>query len=116
MRRVLAAFAAVGLTVPLVAQPPVEPKDGKVVIPISLKPTAPPKPLSSAYLLPEAAESIPGNRVQQFLRSFMEQDSLFGKAESDKRQKWNEMPLKDLPVNELKSYGGRLIDRALYDA
>jgi hypothetical protein len=116
MRSVFAALAAVCLTVPVPAQPPVEPKDGKVVIPISLKPAAPARPLSSAYLLPEAIESIPGNRVQQFLRSFMEQDKLFGKAESEKRQAWNALPLKDLPLKDVKGYAGRFIDRDLYDA
>jgi hypothetical protein len=116
MRFVFATLVAAGLTVSVSAQPPLVPKDGKVVIPISLKPTAPPKPLSSAYLLPEAVESIPGNRVQMFLRSFMEQDRLYGKEESEKRQKWNEMPLKDLPVKDLKDYAGRYVSRDLYDA
>src|SRR5262249_23098910 len=84
-------------------------------IPISLKLSAPPTPLSAGYLLPEAAESIPGNRVQMFLRSFMEQDNLYSKAEADKRQKWNETPLSELP-KDLKGYAGKLIDRDLYDA
>jgi hypothetical protein len=115
MRNLLAALAAAGLTVSALGQPPVEPKDGKVVYRVTLHPTAPPTPLSSAHLLPEAAESIPGNRVQMFLRSFMEQDNLYAKAEVDKRQKWNEMPLNELP-KELKGYAGKLVDRDLYDA
>jgi len=67
-------------------------------------------------LLPELREAIPGNRVQMFLRCFMEQDNFFGRAESEKREKWNQMPLKDLPVAELKNYGGRLIESDMYDA
>src|SRR5262245_30069359 len=115
MRFVFAALAAVVPTAPLFAQPDPEPKDGKLVISLNLQPTAAPKPLSSAHLLPEAVQSIPGNRVQMFLRSFMEQYNLFGRAESDKRQKWNEMPIKDVPKG-LKDYAGRLIDRDMYDA
>src|SRR5262249_23275285 len=34
----------------------------------------------------------------------------------EKRGKWNEMQLKDLPVSELKNYGARLIERDMYDA
>src|SRR5262245_4335082 len=98
------------------AQPTPEPKDGKVVIRLSLKPTATAKPISTSYLLPEYHETIPGNRVQMFLRSFMEQDRLYGKEESEKRQKWNELQLKDLPVNDVKDYAGRLVSRDLYDA
>lgn len=118
MNRLTAAslLVAFGLASPTPAQPNPEPKDGKVVIPLSLRPAATPKPLSTAYLLPEYRETIPGNRVQMFLRSFMEQDRLFGKEESERRQKWNEMPIKDLPLNEVKAYAGRLIDRDLYDA
>src|SRR5262249_52141520 len=85
----------------LAAQADPEPKNGKVVVPIALKPNDYPKPISRVYLLPECREAIPGNRVQMFLRCFMEQDNFFGRAESEKREKWNQMPLKDLPVAEL---------------
>jgi len=98
------------------AQTDPEPKDGKVVYPIALTPKPYLKPISRVYLLPELREAIPGNRVQMFLRCFMEQDNFFGRAESEKREKWNQMPLKDLPVVELKNYGGRLIESDMYDA
>src|SRR5258707_890347 len=71
-----------------------------VTLTLRLTPNDYPKPASRAYLLPEFSESIQGNRVQMFLRCFMEQDSFFGRAESERRQKWNEMPLKDLPLKE----------------
>jgi hypothetical protein len=98
------------------AQPDLVPKDGRVTIPVALTPSDYPKPASRAYLLPEYRESIPGNRVQMFLRCFMEQDTFFGKVETEKREKWNALPLKDLPLSELTNYGGRLLERDLYDA
>jgi hypothetical protein len=98
------------------AQPALVPKDGRVTIPVALTPSDYPKPASRAYLLPEYRESIPGNRVQMFLRCFMEQDTFYGKAETEKRLAWNALPLKDLPLAELKNYGGPLLERDLYDA
>src|SRR5260221_6403348 len=93
-----------------------EPKDGKVTYAVTLSPATYPTPASRVYLLPEFNESIPGNRVQMFLRCFMEQDTFFGKAESEKRRKWAEMPIKDLPVDEVKNYGGAFIHPDMYDA
>lgn len=98
------------------AQPDPEPKDGKVVYTVTLTPTDYLQPISRAYLLPEQRETIPGNRVQMFLRCFMEQDNFFGRTESEKREKWNQMPLRELPLAEVKNYGGRLIERDMYDA
>ncbi len=100
----------------LAAQPPLEPKDGKVTVVLTVHPTAVQKPLSRNYLLPEYKDSIPGNRVQMFLRCFMEQDHFFGREESAKRDKWNQMPLAELPAEEVKDYGGRLLGRDAVDA
>jgi len=66
----------------LLAQPEIEPKDGRVTYVVTLTPNDAPKPVSRCYLLPEYAESITGNRVQMFLRCFMEQDNFFGRYES----------------------------------
>jgi thiol-disulfide isomerase/thioredoxin len=90
------------------------PNGGRVAL--LLTPSDYAKPVSRHYLLPEVREAIPGNRVQMFLRCFMEQDSFFGREESERREKWNAMPLKDLPIADLKYYGGTLIVREMYDA
>jgi hypothetical protein len=104
------------LSLPALAQPEPEPKNGGVTIPLELTPSNYLKPVSRAYLLPEASEAIQGNSVQMFLRCFMEQANFYGKEESEKREKWNVMPLKDLPLDKVKDYGGRLISRDMYDA
>jgi hypothetical protein len=98
------------------AQPDLEPKNGRVTIAVFLKPNDYLKPISRAYLLPQYSESIPGNRVQMFLRCFMERDNVFGKTESDKREIWNKTPLNKLPLAEVANYGGRLLDYDAYDA
>jgi hypothetical protein len=94
-------------------QPPV--RDGKVSFELVLKPTDFLKPISRAYLLPEFAESIPGNRVQMFLRCFMEQEGFFGLAESERRERWNQLPLDKLPLKDVKDYGAPQA-QAIYDA
>lgn len=87
------------------AQPNPEPKDGKVVVPITLHPTAAPKPLSRYYLTPQYIDMQPGNRVPTFMKAFMEQQYFFGKEPSEQRDKWNQLPLADLPVDDIKKSG-----------
>ena len=99
---------------PLAAQPPLEPKDGKVTITVTVHPALPLKPLSRMLLLPEYKDSIPGNRAHMFIRCFAEQDQFFG-PESLKREKWNSLPLADLPDDQ-KDYGARLLGRDAADA
>src|SRR5713101_4607534 len=86
---VVALVSALGMTQRLPAQPEVEPKDGRVTVAVTLTPNSYLKPVSRAYLLPESRESIQGNRVQMFLRCFMEQDNFFGRAETERRERWN---------------------------
>ena len=97
------------------AQPNPVPKDGRVTITLRLAPNDYLRPASRTHLLPEFAESIPGNRVQMFLRCFMEQNAFFGSPESDQREKWNSLPLNELPL-KVKNYGDPLISKYMYDA
>lgn len=112
----LSGTAAVLCAAPLPAQPEPPVTDGKVIVPLTLHPAPAAKPASTTYLLPEYGESIPGNRVHMFLRCFMEQDSLFGREGADWREKWNKMPLSELPTGDLKDYAGRLARQDMYDA
>lgn len=100
----------------LVGQPQPQPRDGKVTIPLMLKPAPARIPVSRDYLLPTYKDMIPGNQVQMFMRLFMEQATFFGKEESDKREKWNTMHLAELPAEELKDYGSNLLGRDAVDA
>ncbi len=97
------------------AQPIIEPKDGKVTYTLTISPTAAPKPASKYYLLPEYRDSIEGNRVQMFLRCFMEQDKFFGFEQSERREKLNLLSLSELPKGTDQE-GGQLVSRHMYDA
>ena len=84
------------------AQPNPEPKDGKVVIPLTLSPTALPKPLSRFYLTPQYKEMQPGNRIPSYMKAYMETATFFSKDPAAEREKWNLTKLEDLPLEEIK--------------
>lgn len=111
MRRLVIGAAVAALTGLLpcrvAAQPKdPEPKDGRVTIPLTVSPTAPPKPLGRLFLYPDYRDSQPGSRVQGLLRTFMEQDNFFANKENvEKREKWREMPLADLPADMREQAG-----------
>src|SRR5258708_35730108 len=86
------------------AQPDLVAKNGRVTIEMMLAPSDYLKPVSRTYLLPQYAESIPGNSVQMFLRCFMERSNVFGQAESEKRDLRNAAALKNLPAGEVSNY------------
>ena len=79
-----------------------EPKDGKVTITMTLSPAAPPIPVSRAYLFPEYRDMRPGNRVHGLIKTFMEQDAFYAREQYERRHKWLETPLADLPADVRK--------------
>jgi hypothetical protein len=88
------------------AQPSPEPQGDRVIIPITISP-APMQKLQSRFLLtPQYSEMQPGNRVPGFMKAYMEQHNFFSKEPSEQRQKWLEMPLDKLPVDEIKKNSG----------
>lgn len=121
MRRRWSLFALAVVLAPwsaATAQPPIEPKDGKYVIPLTVDATAPGRPALKHRLLPELREMQTGNQITAFYKCFFEQNNLFHSKEStDKQQKWNAAPLKDLATDkELVNYGGGAVKQALYAA
>ena len=100
------------------AQPPIEPKDGKDVVPLTVDATAPTRPALKHRLLPDVREVQPGNQIQAFYKCFFEQNHLFHSKEStDKQQMWNAAPLKELAnEKELVNYGGSAVKQAFYAA
>ncbi len=83
----------------------IEPKDGKLTIPIVLHPNGVSRPYSRHYLTPQYPEMKPGNRVPTFMRAFMEQDVFFSKEQREKRDRWNLTALDDLPIEDIKKSG-----------
>ncbi|HVK15315.1 MAG TPA: hypothetical protein VM533_00105 [Fimbriiglobus sp.] len=87
------------------AQPAPEPKDGKVTIVMTVSPAAPPKPVSKYYLMLEYRDQQPGEKIGGFLRCFMEQNVFFNTENTEKRQKWLDTPLAELPTDVREQAG-----------
>src|SRR5262245_24965573 len=104
MRSALIA-AVLACAAPAAAQPPVEPKGGTVTIPLTLSPTADPKPTSRFLLQPQYSDLMPGESLAGFLKCFMEQERFFSPEEERKRYAWNELPLADLPLDDIRRHG-----------
>jgi hypothetical protein len=52
----------------------------------------------------------PGNPIPAYRKCFADHKDFFaGKTESEKRQKWEAMPLDELPLKELRGYGGEAL-------
>ncbi len=98
------------------AQPPIQPKDGKFVVPLTVTAASPPKPALKYPLLPELRELQPGNQIPAYYRCFFEQHNLFHNKESfDQQQKWLEAPLSDLAKDAaLADYAAAVAKQAEY--
>jgi hypothetical protein len=92
------------------ADPPPSPE---TVVRLQVQAMPAPKPALKYQLLPELSEQSPGNPVQGYLKCFMEQTHFFFDKESvANREKWETMPLKELPLKELRRYGGPALKMA----
>jgi hypothetical protein len=89
----------------------------QTIVRLTVTPQSAPKPALRYQLLPELREMNPGNPIQGYLMCFMEQNHFFfDKTAVENREKWQTMPLKDLPVKELRGYGGAALRQADYAA
>jgi hypothetical protein len=82
-----------------------------------VSPAAAPRPALKYQLLPEVRELQPGNPVQWYLRCFAEQRLFFfNKEVVEERNKYRTMPLKDLPLDRIRNYGGSALSQADWGA
>jgi hypothetical protein len=103
MRRTLPVCALL-LGLPLVAGA-APPKQPAIIVRMTVQPKAAPKPALKYQLLPELREMNPGNPIQGYLKCFMEQNWFFGdKKVNNDRDRFREMPLKNLPLKEMQYY------------
>src|SRR5262249_52181162 len=85
----------------------------ETVLHFAVQPMAAPKPALRHQLLPELKEMNPGNPIHAYLKCFMEQQNFFFNKEAvDNREKWQTMPLTELPLKDLKGYGGNALRQA----
>ncbi len=91
----------------------------ETVVRFTVHPMAAPKPALKYQLLPELREMNPGNPIQGYLTCFMEQTNFFHNKEVlENREKWQTLPLKELPLKEMHNTysGGGPLGRADYAA
>jgi hypothetical protein len=107
----LLASALLAADAPKKAEPPT-----KLTVSLTVSAMPEPRPALRYTLLPELKDMNPGNPVQGYLKCFMEQNHFFNdKTSVENREKWLVMPLKDLPLDQVRGYGGsatRQADRA----
>jgi len=85
------------------AQKIVEPTE--TVIRLTVQPMAAPKPALKYQLLPELKEMNPGNPVQEYMKCFAEQQNFFfNKEVLEARERYQVMPLHELPLKEIRYY------------
>jgi hypothetical protein len=74
---------------------------------MTVQPRSAPKPALKYQLLPELREITPGNPIHEYTRCFAEQYNFWRSKESvANREKWQTMPLRDLPVKEVRQWFG----------
>jgi hypothetical protein len=84
-----------------------------VAVHLSVRPMPAPKPALKYQLLPVVGELNPGNSAQNYLKCFMEQRTFFYSKEAvAERNRFQTMPLAELPVDKLKNYGGSALTQA----
>jgi len=110
-RTVLACAAIAVFALPCRSDEAAAPPE--TLIRLSVAPEAAPRPALRYVLLPELKEMNPGNPVQGYLKCFMEQHKFFFDKESfQRREKLLSMPLKELPAQDLRNYGGFALTQA----
>jgi hypothetical protein len=78
----------------------------ETLIRLNVPPAPAPKPALRYLLLPDLSEMSPGNPIQHYMKSCMEERSFFfDKAAYDRREPLLAMPLRELPAAELQEYG-----------
>jgi hypothetical protein len=110
----IAALVTACLSLAAAGKPP---ESTTTTVNLTVQPMAAPRPALKVQLLPELREINPGNPIFNYLRCYSEQQNFFfGKESVDNRERWQTMPLADLPVKELRGYGGGALRQADYAA
>jgi hypothetical protein len=82
------------------------PEPTETIVRLTVQPAPEPKPALFYQLLPELRDMDPGNPVLGYLKCFMDRQTFwFDKEMAENREKWLQMPLKDLPLEQLVKLG-----------
>ena len=92
---------------------PLQSSAQEIVVQLHVQPMPAPEPALKYQLLPRLDELNPGNAAQNYLKCFMEQyPFFFSKQARLDRDRYETMPLAELPLERVRSYGGGPLDRA----
>jgi hypothetical protein len=105
IRRTISVLTAIAFcALPSRAQQ--ETPESETLIRLSVAPAAAPIPALKYMLLPELKEMNPGNPIHNYLKCALEEyHFLFDREQFDRRENLLAMPLKALPLAELREYG-----------
>ena len=86
---------------------------GEQFIRLNVQPASAPEPALKYTLLPDITELNPGNAAQEYLKCFMEQHYFFfSKQAVADRDRYQGVPLAELPLDKVRNYGGGALTRA----
>jgi hypothetical protein len=109
IRSIFAAATLIGI--------PLGTHAGETIIRLNMQPMPAPTPALKYLLLPEVGELNPGNPAHGYVRCFAEQQNFFFNKQSvSDRIRYQTMPLKDLPKEMLRNYGGSALRHADWSA
>jgi hypothetical protein len=92
---------------------PARADESETLIRLVVSPAPVPRPALRYMLLPDLIEMSPGNPIQHYMKSCMEERSFFfDKAALLRREQLLAMPLKELPASELQEYGRSALEEA----
>ncbi len=104
--RTALSVCAVLLVLPLAGRMAAAAEPTETVIRLTVRPAPAPKLALKYQLLPELREMNPGNPIQAYSKCFAEQYNFWRNKEVvEKREKWQSMPLRDLPLEEMRNSG-----------
>jgi hypothetical protein len=109
------SVCAVLFVLPFVVRADDQPTE--TVVRLTISPAPDTRPALKYQLLPPLSEVNQGNAIQEYLRSFMEQNHFFHSKDAvEEREKWQTIPLKDLPLDKVRHYGGIALRQVDYAA
>jgi hypothetical protein len=116
MPRTLLVCALLAAVVPF-SRAQEAPAPTETVVRLTVEPQAAPRAALKYQLLPELKDMEPGNPIFGYLKCFPEQQNFWYRKDAvENRDKWEKMPLGELPLQEMRHYGyleGNPLQRAV---
>ncbi len=110
-RAISFSLAMAIFALPCRGEPPAS--NPETLIRLTVAPAAAPKPALRYLLLPDLREMQPGNPIQNYFKSSVEQYKfVFDKEAFERRERLLAMPLDELPAQEIEEFGRAALEQA----